>query len=108
LPAPRRRKQTGAGEKVRQEIALPRPDYTEAELDAEYAKLNPPRRYYQDYWASPEADKDMKNVPPGMTNFFRGFYYMKSADFPGNQNLPPLHPVWSAPVTGLTRSSRKR
>ena len=75
---------------------MPRPDYTEAELDAEYAKLNPPRRYYQDYWASPEADKDMKNVPPGMTNFFRGFYYMKSADFPGNQNLPPLHPVHTA------------
>jgi pimeloyl-ACP methyl ester carboxylesterase len=75
---------------------MQRPDYTEAELDAEYAKLNPPRRYYQDYWASPEADKDMKNVPPGMTNFFRGFYYMKSADFPGNQNLPPLHPVHTA------------
>ena len=75
---------------------VPRADYTEAELDAEYAKLNPPRRYYQDYWASPEADKDMKNVPPGMTNFFRGFYYMKSADFPGNQNLPPLHPVHTA------------
>jgi hypothetical protein len=50
----------------------------------------------------------MKNVPPGMTNFFRGFYYMKSADFPGNQNLPPLHPVWSAPVTGLTRKQPEK
>jgi pimeloyl-ACP methyl ester carboxylesterase len=74
----------------------PRSEYTNAELDAEYAKLNPPRRGYQDYWASPQADEDMKHVPQGMTNFFRAFYYMKSADFPGNQNLQPLHPVHTA------------
>jgi pimeloyl-ACP methyl ester carboxylesterase len=72
------------------------PDYTNAELDAEYAKLNPPRRGYQDYWASPEADIDMKHVPQGMTDFFRAFYYMKSADFPGNQNLQPMHAVHAA------------
>jgi pimeloyl-ACP methyl ester carboxylesterase len=70
--------------------------FTNAELDAEYAKLDPPRRGYQDYWASPEADRDMKQVPQGMTNFFRAFYYMKSADFPGNQNLKPLHEVRTA------------
>jgi pimeloyl-ACP methyl ester carboxylesterase len=75
---------------------VPHPDYTNAELEAEYAKLDPPRRGYQDYWASPEADRDMKHVPPGMTAFFRAFYYMKSADFPGNRNLQPLHPVNTA------------
>jgi pimeloyl-ACP methyl ester carboxylesterase len=75
---------------------VPHPDYTNAELEAEYAKLDPPRRGYQDYWASPEADRDMKHVPPGMTAFFRAFYYMKSADFPGNQNLRPLHAVHTA------------
>jgi pimeloyl-ACP methyl ester carboxylesterase len=74
----------------------PQPEFTNAELDAAYAKLNPPRKGYQDYWASPEADRDMKNVPPGMTNFFRGFYYMKSADFPGNQNLQPMRAVHTA------------
>jgi pimeloyl-ACP methyl ester carboxylesterase len=74
----------------------PHPEYTNAELDAEYAKLSPPRRGYQDYWASPEADEDMKHVPQGMTDFFRAFYYMKSADFPGNQNLQPLHAVHTA------------
>ena len=42
---------------------IPRPGYTNAELDAEYAKLNPPRKGYQDYWASPEAERDMKAVP---------------------------------------------
>jgi pimeloyl-ACP methyl ester carboxylesterase len=75
---------------------MPHPDFTNPELDAEYAKLNPPRKGYQDYWASPEAERDMKNVPQGMTNFFRAFYYMKSADFPGNQNLRPLHAVHTA------------
>jgi pimeloyl-ACP methyl ester carboxylesterase len=74
----------------------PRPEFTNAELDAAYAKLDPPRKGYQDYWASPEADRDMKQVPQGMTNFFRAFYYMKSADFPGNQNLQPLHAVRTA------------
>ena len=38
----------------------------------------------------------MKHVPQGMTDFFRAFCYMKSADFPGNQNLQPLHPVHTA------------
>jgi pimeloyl-ACP methyl ester carboxylesterase len=75
---------------------MPHPDFTNPELDAEYAKLDPPRKGYQDYWASPEAERDMKNVPQGMTNFFRAFYYMKSADFPGNQNLRPLHAVHTA------------
>src|SRR6516165_12557829 len=75
---------------------VPRADYTEAELDAEYAKLDPPRKGYQDYWRSSQADEDMKHVPQGMTNFFRAFYYMKSGDYPGNQNLQPMHAVHTA------------
>lgn len=77
-------------------VPAPRPDFTNAELDAEYAKLDPPRRGYQDYWASPQAEADMKHVPQGMTDFFRAFYYMKSADFPGNQNLQPMLAVHTA------------
>ena len=34
-----------------------KPAYTAAELDAEFAKLNPPRRDYQDYWASKRPTK---------------------------------------------------
>jgi pimeloyl-ACP methyl ester carboxylesterase len=74
----------------------PNPEFTNAELDAEYARLDPPRRGYQDYWRSPQADADMKQVPQGMTNFFRAFYYMKSADFRGNQDLQPMHAVRTA------------
>ena len=77
---------------------MPHPDYSNAELDAAYAQLNPPRRAYGNYWASAQADDDMKHLPPGMTmsSFFRAFYYMKSADFPGNQHLQPMHAVHTA------------
>jgi pimeloyl-ACP methyl ester carboxylesterase len=77
---------------------LPHADYTNAELDAAYSQLSPPRRAYGNYWASKQADYDMKHLPPGMTmsSFFRAFYYMKSHDFPGNQNLKPLHAVHTA------------
>jgi pimeloyl-ACP methyl ester carboxylesterase len=73
-----------------------KPAYSNAELDAEYGKLTPPRRGYQDYWASRQADDDMKHVPQGMSDFFRAFYYMKGAEFPGNQNLTPLRPMPTA------------
>jgi hypothetical protein len=77
---------------------MPHPEYTNAELDAAYAQLDSPRRAYGNYWASKQADYDMKHLPPGMTtsSFFRAFYYMKSHDFPGNQHLQPLHAVHTA------------
>jgi pimeloyl-ACP methyl ester carboxylesterase len=73
-----------------------KPAYTAAELDAEFAKLNPPRRDYQEYWASKQADEDMKHMPQSMSDFFRAFYYMKGGEFPGNQNLTPLRPMPTA------------
>ncbi len=73
-----------------------KPAYTAADLDAEFAKLDPPRRDYQDYWASRQADEDMKVMPQSMSDFFRAFYYMKGAEFPGNQNLTPLRPMPTA------------
>ncbi len=73
-----------------------KPAYTAAELDAEFAKLNPPRRDYQEYWASTQADEDMKHMPQSMSDFFRAFYYMKGGEFPGNQNLTPLRPMPTA------------
>jgi pimeloyl-ACP methyl ester carboxylesterase len=70
--------------------------YTAAELDAEFAKLNPPRRDYQEYWASRQADEDMKHMPQSMSDFFRAFYYTKGGEFPANQNLTPLRPMPTA------------
>ena len=77
------------------------PAYTAAELDAEFAKLNPPRRDYQEYWASKQADEDMKHMPQSMSDFFRAFYYMKGAEFPGNQDLTPLRPMPTAREAAL-------
>ena len=44
---------------------MPPADYTNAELDAAYAQLNPPRRAYGNYWASKQADDDMKHLAAG-------------------------------------------
>jgi len=64
--------------------APPKPAITDDELDAELAKLNPPRKYYQNYQRTRGANDDMLHAPQGLHAFFRGYYYAKSADYPGN------------------------
>src|SRR5438105_4704303 len=54
------------------------------ELDAELAKLNPPRKYYQNYQRTPGANDNMLHAPQGLHNFFRAYYHYKSADYKGN------------------------
>jgi pimeloyl-ACP methyl ester carboxylesterase len=63
----------------------PRPAITDDELDAELAKLDPPRKYYQNYQRTRGAGDDMLHAPQGLHAFFRAYYYAKSADFPGNK-----------------------
>ena len=58
------------------------------ELDAELAKLNPPRKYYQNYQRMPGANENMLHAPQGLHNFFRAYYFFKSADYPGNKPHP--------------------
>jgi pimeloyl-ACP methyl ester carboxylesterase len=58
------------------------------ELDRELAKLNPPRKYYQNYQRTRGANDDMLHAPQGLHAFFRGYYYCKSADYPGNHPHP--------------------
>jgi pimeloyl-ACP methyl ester carboxylesterase len=65
--------------------SAPHPEYTHAVLEVEYANLDPPRRGNQDYWASPEADRDMKHVSPGMTNFFPRLLLYQKCRFPRQQ-----------------------
>jgi pimeloyl-ACP methyl ester carboxylesterase len=67
---------------------LPRPAPTDDELDAELAKLDPPRKYYQNYQRKPGANEDMLNAPQGLHNFFRAYYHYKSADWKGNKPVP--------------------
>src|SRR5436309_9035532 len=68
--------------------AAPRPAPTDDELDAELAKLNPPRKYYQNYQRTRGANDNMLHPPQGMHAFFRAYYHYKSADWKGNMPHP--------------------
>jgi pimeloyl-ACP methyl ester carboxylesterase len=67
---------------------LPAPAKTDDELDAELAKLNPPRKYYQNYQRTRGASDNMLHAPQGLHAFFRGYYFFKSADYKGNNPHP--------------------
>jgi pimeloyl-ACP methyl ester carboxylesterase len=52
----------------------------------ELAKLEPPRKHYQRYYATREANDNMWKAPQGVHAFLRAYYHMKSADW--KQNNP--------------------
>jgi pimeloyl-ACP methyl ester carboxylesterase len=65
--------------------APPRPAPSDDELDAELAKLDRPRKYYQNYQRTRGANDDMLHAPQGLHAFFRAYYHYKSADWKGNK-----------------------
>src|SRR6266851_5542046 len=67
---------------------LPPPAVTDDELDRELAKLNPPRKYYQNYQRTRGANDDMLHAPQGLHAFFRAYMFCKSADYKGNHPHP--------------------
>jgi len=54
-------------------------------IDDKLATLNPPRKHYQLYYCTREADDNMRNCPQGIHAFLRAYYHYKSADWKGNQ-----------------------
>jgi len=68
--------------------APPRPAPTDDEFDRELAKLNPPRKYYQNYQRTRGANDNMLHAPQGLHAFFRAYYHYKSADWKGNKPRP--------------------
>src|SRR6202030_1159501 len=66
----------------------PRPVVSDDDLDAELGKLNPPRKYYQNYQRTRGASDDMLHAPQGLHAFFRAYYFYKSADYKGNHPHP--------------------
>ena len=52
------------------------------------ARLARPRKHYQRYYATRQADADMRDCPQGIHDFLRAYYHYKSADWPGNQPFP--------------------
>ena len=57
-------------------------------LDDELAALAQPRRHYQSYYCTPEANDDLWRCPQGVHDFLRAYYRHKSADWPANQPHP--------------------
>jgi pimeloyl-ACP methyl ester carboxylesterase len=71
--------------------AQPSPDDP---VHRELAGLPRPRKHYQWYYSTREADADMHHPPQGLHDFLRAYYHHKSADWKDNEP----HPLeaWSA------------
>jgi len=53
-------------------------------INDDLAKLSPPRKHYQVYYTTREANDNMRNAPQGLHAFLRAYYHYKSADWKGN------------------------
>ena len=58
------------------------------------AALARPRKHYQRYYTTRQADDNMRNCPQGIGDFLRAYYHFKSADW--KQNKPFRLKSWSA------------
>jgi pimeloyl-ACP methyl ester carboxylesterase len=68
---------------------LPAADATSADrIYEELAALKPPRKHYQRYYTTREANENMWHAPQGVHAFLRAYYHMKSADWPQNHPAP--------------------
>lgn len=55
------------------------------DLYEEFAKLPRPRKHYQQYYRTREANKNMWHAEQGLHSFLRAYYHHKSADWEGNE-----------------------
>ena len=60
----------------------------------ELAALPRPRKHYQWYYSTREANADMHHAPQGVHDFLRAYYHHKSADWKDNKPYPLQS--WSA------------
>ncbi len=56
------------------------------QLHEELAALARPRKHYQWYYSTPDADGNMRHAPQGIHAFMRAYYHHKSADW--RHNIP--------------------
>jgi pimeloyl-ACP methyl ester carboxylesterase len=54
----------------------------------ELARLERPRKHYQWYYSTRQANADMWHCPQGVHAFLRGYFHYKSADWSGNRPFP--------------------
>jgi pimeloyl-ACP methyl ester carboxylesterase len=63
----------------------PRPSSPGYDLTQELATLARPRKHYQRYYTTREANENMWHPPQGLQAFIRGYYHYKSADWTDNK-----------------------
>jgi len=63
-------------------------------IHEELAALTPPRKHYQWYYSTREANDNMHNAQQGLHAFLRAYYHYKSADW--KQNKPSPLRAWVA------------
>ena len=64
----------------------PSADVVRDKVYGDLAKLDPPRKDYQQYYRTREANDNMWKAPQGIHAFLRAYYHFKSADW--KQNKP--------------------
>jgi len=57
-------------------------------MDERLAALPRPRKYYQHYYCTREANDNMRHARQGLAAFFRAYYHFKSADWKANKPHP--------------------
>ena len=67
--------------------APPRPK-PEDPVHRELAALPRPRKHYQWYYSTRQANADMHHAPQGVHDFLRAYYHHKSADWKANKPYP--------------------
>jgi pimeloyl-ACP methyl ester carboxylesterase len=65
--------------------ALPAPAKPDYDIHAALAALDRPRKHYQWYYSTPQANAEMWHCRQGVHDFLRAYYHHKSADWPGNR-----------------------
>jgi pimeloyl-ACP methyl ester carboxylesterase len=61
---------------------------TSPEIHRALAALDRPRKHYQWYYSTREANADMTGCRQGVHAFLRAYYHQKSADWAGNDPVP--------------------
>ena len=73
------------------------PAPTSLTIHDELARLERPRKHYQWYYSTREANANMHACPQGVHAFLRAYYHMKSADWRPNTPFPLQ--AWRAAVS---------
>jgi pimeloyl-ACP methyl ester carboxylesterase len=66
----------------------PQKPKAEDPVHRDLAALPRPRKHYQWYYSTRQANADMRRAPQGVHDFLRGYYHHKSADWKDNKPYP--------------------